>query len=504
MSAREELQSTSETHTSETSSGETTTRLSGLWEVGRRPLILAAVAALSLKLLWFAIDRAPLFYMGDSRSYVNSAIWGRPILDRSNSYGLLMWLISVRPGTLTTLVLVQTIAGAATAWILAFCLLRYFKVRPAIAVAAVVAFAVEPLQLLHERMVLTESFAMLMLAFYLLFCLSYLARPRALTLIVLAATGVLLLSLRLVYVPVTLFGAVLVPLLGWVFPRGEWAATNTVRRFLGHLAISLLVTLGLHQLYKTANGVKANRPPAYQYKSGLFLASAWAPLIEPEDALDPRARRVVEKLLNSSAYSLRDWGVRSVQLWAEGGFASEMKKAFGGDTDSANVAAQEISQRTLRRVPLSVVRLTARTYVDYWRSPARVRNQLLDEQGTLRGPEQKFLADLKRWFNLDARESAATMTPIKRYHLVGAPWYVVLSVSPLIGLLCMRWVRREARPGALLLAVFGAMLLIVPCATAAMLVRYLHPLVFGTLAALAVIADEATRRLMEYRSARIT
>jgi uncharacterized membrane protein len=124
-----------------------------------------------------------------------------------------------------------------------------------------------------------------------------------------------------------------------------------------------------------------------------------------------------------------------------------------------------------------------------------MRSRLLDEQGTLRGPDQRFLANLKQWFNLDAGETAATMTPSKRYHLLGAPWYVALSVSPLIGLLSMRWVRREARPGALLLAVFGAMLLIVSCATSvSTAVRYLQPLVFGTLVALAVIADEASRR----------
>ena len=123
-----------------------------------------------------------------------------------------------------------------------------------------------------------------------------------------------------------------------------------------------------------------------------------------------------------------------------------------------------------------------------------MRRRLLDEQGTLRGPDQTFLANLKAWFNLDAAEFAA-MTPSKRYHLLGVPWYFALSVSPLIGLLCMRWVRREARPGALLLAVFGAMLLIVPCATSAgTAIRYFHPLVFGTLVALAVIADGATQR----------
>ena len=465
--------------------GETATR----WrEVGRRPHIVAALAALSLKLVWLAIDRAPLFYMGDSQSYIYSAIRGGHPLDRSRSYEWVIWLISVLPGTLTTLVIVQTLAGAATAWILAFCLLHYFKVRPAIAVAAAVVFAIEPLQILHERMVLTESFAMLMLAVYLLLCFSYLARPRGFTLVAIAATGVMLLSLRLVYVPVALLGAVLVPLLAWVIPSGDWNSTNRAKRFLGHLAVSLFVTIGLHQLYKTANGAKAHLQPAYYYKSGFFLASAWAPLIEPEDALDPRARHVVEELLDSSAYSLRDFGARDEQLWSEGGLTSEMKKAFGGDPYAANTAAQEMSGRTLRRVPLSVARLTARTYVAYWR-PSRMRNQLLDEQGTSRGPEQEFLGRLKQWFNLDAAETAATMTPGKRYHLLGAPWYLVLTVSPLIGLLCMRWVRREARPGALLLAIFGAVLLIVPCATADALVRYLHPLVFGTLVALAVIAE---------------
>ncbi len=126
--------------------------------------MMAAVAVFGVKLVWFAIDRVPLLYMGDSRAYIYAALFGQPLIDRSNTYGWLIWVISVLPGTLTTLVLAQTLAGAATAWLLAFCLLRYFKLRPLFAIAAAIAFAVEPLQILHERMVLTESFAMLMLA----------------------------------------------------------------------------------------------------------------------------------------------------------------------------------------------------------------------------------------------------------------------------------------------------------------------------------------------------
>ena len=479
---------------------ETSTREPGAWEVDRRALILAAVAVLSVKLLWFAIDQVPLLYMGDSRAYVHSAVLGKAQLDRSNTYGWLIWVISVLPGTLTTLVLAQTLAGAATAWILAFCLLRYFKVHPAIAVATAVAFAVEPLQIVHERLVLTESFAMLMLALYLLFSLSYLARPRAVGLIALAVTGVLLLSLRLVYVPLTFLGAVLIPLLGWVIPRGKWAAPDA-KNLSAHLVLSLLVTLGLHQAYKSVTGLKANLPPAYQYADGFFLAAAWAPLIKPEDAVDPRARRVVEELLVSATFPLRDVSTRYRQLWGEGGLTREMVNAFGGDAYAANVAAQQMSRRILRRAPLSVARMTALTYRSYWQSPATIRDLLLDEQGTLRGPEPRFVFALKQWFNHDAAGIPATMTPSKRHHLRGAKWYLVLTVAPLIVLLSIPFARREVRPGALLIAVTGAMILGVSCATGlGAVIRYLHPLAFGTLLALAVIADNIVRRFTTFRA----
>ncbi len=110
MSARERLHF----------SRETVIRRARAREVGRYPLLLAAVAVLAVKLVWFAIDRVPLIFMGDSRAYIYSAIFNQPLLDRSNTYGRLMWVISVLPGTLTTLVLAQTLAGAVTAWLLSF------------------------------------------------------------------------------------------------------------------------------------------------------------------------------------------------------------------------------------------------------------------------------------------------------------------------------------------------------------------------------------------------
>jgi len=154
--------------------------------VFRRALVAAAVAVLVVKLVWFAVDAMPLFYMGDSRAYINSALWHRPLTDRSNTYGWLVWAFAVVPRSLTTLVLAQTLAGAATAWLLAVILLRFFKVHPAITVSAAVVLAGEPLQMLYERMVLTESFTILLLVVYTLLSLSYLVRPRLVMLVAIA------------------------------------------------------------------------------------------------------------------------------------------------------------------------------------------------------------------------------------------------------------------------------------------------------------------------------
>ena len=237
---------------------------------------------------------------------------------------------------------------------------------------AAVVFAVEPLQILHERLVLTASFAMLLLAVYLLFGLWYVVRPRVSMLVAIAVTGTLLMSLRLVYAPAMLRTAVLLPLLAWA-PR--YAA----KRVAAHLALSLLATFSLHQVYKVAIGLGAHRPPAYQYQDGFFLISAWTPLLKPEDATDPRARQVVEKLLAGGKYPLRDRGLREAQRWREdGGFVSELVAAFDGDRYSANLAAQRMCAQIARRAPVSVARIALATHWDYWRALPLLRMRLPD------------------------------------------------------------------------------------------------------------------------------
>jgi hypothetical protein len=113
---------------------------------------------------------------------------------------LTRWL-AVWPGTFSTLVLAQVLASGATAVSLAFVLRRFFRVQPAIAVAAAVVCAVDPLQIVHERLVLTETFAQMAFAIYLLVAISYTNWPRLGALLLASLAGILLVSFRVVYVP---------------------------------------------------------------------------------------------------------------------------------------------------------------------------------------------------------------------------------------------------------------------------------------------------------------
>ena len=184
-------------------------------------------------------------------------------------------------------------------------------------------------------------------------------------------------------------------------------------------------------------------------------------------------------------------------MWSKGGLSDELMKAFGGDRYSANVAAQQMSIQSLRRVPFSVLRVAALTYREYRQNPSKLHGRLLSEQGTSRALEPVFLRTLEQWFNLHA-PIPATMTPSKRYHLIGAPWYIVLALSPLIGLLGVLCCRAQARAAALLICITGAMLLAVSCIAAPeACIRYLHPLVFGTLLGLAVVTDGVLRQFMK-------
>ena len=487
--------------------------------------------------------------MGDSSAYIGSAIYGYIPADRSFTYGWLIRWLAVWPGTLTTLIFAQVLVSAATAWLFTFALLRFFRVHFAVAIAASIAFVLDPLQIVHERLVMTETFTMFIFAGHLLLGFSYLRHPRLVTLAAVCLTGILLVSLRIVYTPIVLAEAVLLPVTRWTLAR-DWSRAKGLAL---HLSLSVLMTLVLHGGYRYLVGAWGGVPPTYLYHDGFSLASAWAPLLDPEDAPDQRAAEVIDRQAADRQFPLGNRFLRWAQRWANDGLVNRLRLAFAGnkfvhdrvqeaaysliqeelraeahlrigrlltahtppekreeaifeivnqfnrgvalDSYAANAAAKQMSLHAMRRHPLAVAHLTWLTYRDYWRKPSEIRIALFEEQGSARSPPSSFLQELKARFGLDARRAHTVMTPSKRYHLAGGVWCYFLLISPLVCLLAVLMCHSASRSAAILMFMVSSALLLVTCAgSSESSYRFLHPFSFTALIALAIVADKMRER----------
>jgi hypothetical protein len=265
-----------------------------------------------------------------------------------------------------------------------------------------------------------------------------------------------------------------------------------------HLAVAVLVSLGLHSGYRQLMGSLTGLPPAYQYYDGFYLTAAWAPMLKLEDADDPRVEQAVKKQAASKRLPLGDRSVRWAQLWHFGGLASNLKKLFDQDFYSANQAAKRMCLKALRRdpfIPFREILWTYRDhlaffYDDYLKGQDRLRRRLLEEQGTSRPPKQRSIKMLKNRYGLDAGNGHFRMTPSKKYHMAGVPWCAYLLFSPLAGVLSV-WLCRRGRRRQAVFAFFASAVLMATtfAASCEIMFRYLHPLSFTGLIALGVIAD---------------
>ncbi len=459
-------------------------------------LMGCAILLLAIKGLQVKLDAQPIFFLGDSLSHLTAAVLNYIPAERSFTYGWIIQWTALASRNLYALIYWQVLAGGVTAWLLAFGLLRYFAVRPFVAITAGVLFAWDPMQLLHERMVLCETFSLLLLAINILLGLSYVRQPRVGPLPGVALTGILLVSLRFMFIPVVLAEAILLPVLAWRCPPG-----NPTRRArfitLGlHLVLALAASLALHAFYRHEVGRRTQRPPAYYHMNGLFLITAWAPVVEVEDAADPVMAEVLRQQAQDPVLPLRNPNRRENQLWEDGGLRARLLSALNDDLYAANESAKRTCNNTLRRDPWGLAVLTWETLGRYFMPESERGNRLLTEQGSDRAWPEELLTLLRDHYGFTPRTEATTRTPLKRYHLACYPWCVILLLSPLLWLLCYPCCTAPQRSGALLLFLLSGLIIGAVCvATTVSCLRYLHPLSFIALMALAVLANRLLDRM---------
>jgi hypothetical protein len=443
--------------------------------------VFAAAACANAILL--LIDHQPLFIIGDSMVYVNSAFGTGGPGDRSFAYGRylirpLLWLF----GSLDAVVVAQALMAAGCSALLSAILRAGFGVALWLAAVVGLLYVAEPLALLYQRMMMTEGPALFFLAIFLLLGIVYLERPRLRLLALLAALSVAGVAFRVSMLPVLLLSMLLLPPLAvlrlWPVPRDMLVKCAT------HLLVGLALTFGMHALYKDLYHKVTGLPAAYNSADGLFLLASWAPLVTRDDFPDPAQFDRIQPTLGSS---LADRFARPGHRFAPDGLIGRLIQSEQNNEGAANTLASKIAWHVARRDPLGVLRLGLATYLDFW-NPQVMRHVLEVDEGQLEA-DQELIDKFRTRYHEDISGHFRIQNFVKSFHASGQPWYRLALLSPLVWLAALILRPRSWRPLLLIgVSVIGLML-IDTLLVIEPVVRYLHSLAWLTILLCGIIAQ---------------
>jgi len=459
-------------------------------------LFCALVLAIKLLLLWF--DPTPKLFMGDSWSYIWTALTGWIPRDRSYFYGYLVRWLAVWPHSFPPLLVVQALASGATAIVFALICSRFFGISKRFSFLFGLMCALDPCQLVWERYVMTETFSLVLYVLVLYWSLAYLRDRRLWQLAVLQALSVLLIGFRMSYLLVVQACTILLPLIALARccfsalrnRSGARAPQATVLTTgLMQVVASIVMMFMMHGAYKYVNGWLSNREPAYLYDAGAHLAAVWAPALEPSDASD---LRFGELIANGHQFKIKDLRLRNAQQFGQGLLILRWRE-IEKDRQKNDRVARETAINALRRRPLEIVGLAVKTYMGYW-NPGSIwryaRNDL--GYGKLSDDQIKMLAE-KFGFQTVKHLPVQPYSLLQRYFLAAWPYYFIVVMSPLVCAFAT-WLSRD-RAFALLLLIHASILMVVVTALSPQAcIRYLQPISILTLLSIAICVDWLARR----------
>jgi hypothetical protein len=459
-------------------------------------------AVFFIKFIVFVLDPVPQFFFGDSEGYVCSALMGWVPLDRSFTYGYLIKLTAVQTGSFTSLVAIQIFISALSAVLLAHGLRKYFAVTPAVAYAMGIFCAIEPVQLLYERYVMTETISLFLFVLYILSAFHYLQNPSLRVLCLAQTIGIVLVSLRVSFLPIVLLNTGLLPLLAAaslfqqhgkaglsvkLSGKHAIAPSRTLLTAGLHLALSVGLAVVLHTGYKELFATLSEHPAGYNAASGYFLLSFWAPVVEPSDFPRPELRTTV---FGNLLYDLKNRMTREHQLFSDGGLASRIEAAIPGP--DGNRAALTTALNALKRDPLSILELSAKTFLDYFDLDI-IASQVIHDLAIDQIAEYQWFREgyAKHFLLLDSGlQQSLTFT--KKYYRNAIAWHWFLLFAPLLSAGALFAANRRDRHLLIeLFLVIGCCLATISILAVAPVVRYLHPVSWLVFCLLGILCHKA-------------
>ncbi len=447
--------------------------------------IVLFVVILSIKLVVYIIDHSPMFFLGDSESYIYSALTGWVPPDRSFVYGILIKLISVKTHSLQSLIFFQILLSSLSALFLCFCLKRYFNAPFRIGAIMSILFTIDPLQLLLERYVLTETTALFLLCGYLILSLEYLKQKYALLLVAIQILGVLLISIRVSFLPLIVVNMVVLPLIA--VPFNQFITPTDHRnlydpklfksmpvRITAHLFVSILSMLILHNNYKLLVGHLSEKPPAYQYTSGLFLLADLCPLIKKSDFTLPEDR--VDVIFDNIGKDLDNRKNRQFHRWMEGGLIAQILNDIQ-DPFQADQVCKETAINCMKRDPIGVLLLGMATFFDYWEIDYLNRCMHTDQGMQEYPPTNNLIKMLCENFGIKPEELGPKVPPTSRYFFASTYYCITLLCSPFPAVLVMAlWSGRLRRFAFVIFLASAEIVCVASFLTERPVPRYLHAL----------------------------
>ena len=459
-------------------------------------LFCALIFAIKLLLLW--LDSTPKLYMGDSSSYIHTALTGSIPSDRSYFYGYLVRWLAVWPHSFTPLLIAQALASGATAIVFVLVCSRFFGMSKRLSFLFGSMCALDPCQLVWERYVMTESFSLLVYVLVLYWSLAYLHDRRLWQLAVVQALSVLLIGFRMSFLPVVQACTILLPLIAFArcgLPglrnRSEVHAPEAGVLTIGlmHVIASITMMFVMHDAYKYANGWLSKREPAYLHDAGTHLAAVWAPALEPSDATDPRFG---ELIANGREFKIEDPTLRNAQHFGEG-FLIDRWRKIEKKRRKRDRIARETAMNALRRRPLQIAGLALNTYMGYW-GMASIQSYAREDLGVgeLTDEQIKMLIEKFRFTTVKLLP-AQPFSLLQQYFLRSWPYYFIVVVSPLTCALAT-WASRQRAFMFLLFIHASILMVVITTLSPQASVRYLQPVSMLTLLSIAICIDWLARR----------
>jgi hypothetical protein len=395
-----------------------------------KTLLYTFVGILFIKGAFLLADPQPSYFFGDSIAYLATATAKYIPPDRSFMYGLFIRKTAYAWHSLQAFIWMQVMFSSFAAWLLSFALVKVFSVRGVLAAAAGIFCALEPLQLLAERYIMTECCANFLFAVHIVLILLYVRRGKLWLLLIAQGVGVLLIGFRINFLPWILITSVLPPLVAPVTAntKAKWFGADSGRLLViaAHIGLSLIVSQSLLTMYKGWYGRLIHREPALFYAQGAFLIADFSPLIEPEDFPDPSRRTAIFSHLE---YDRHDLFSRPAQHFREGGLWPNILKQYP-DEKQANRLAIETVVHALYHQPMGALGLMVQTLRLYFDTNS-IREWLLSDQGvqgSMSSQEKDWLQRIYRVSNPQDYQ----ISIVKRWHLFAVPWYwIILSSLPL-------------------------------------------------------------------------